>query len=188
MLKVVCDFDGLLNDLPQVWVDWIEEEFGRHFELKDIPDYSYIPKVVGERAVSFWNTPGFYSKVSPLPGAVEFVNALKDSVGKANVSICTSTPVSIIREKDAFIMENFGFQKHQIIHTPVKHPFTRGSVLLEDYKLNAIAHAVHNREPAILFDNGGIYGWAKLLPEERENILTVSTYGEILSTLQKFLE
>ena len=194
-MRVVLDYDGLLNDLPQVLLGWINDHYGREFDLKDVPDYTYLSTQVGQSVARFWKTPGYYGSVRPLPGAREFVESLKSLVGEENISVCTSTPAVIKPEKDAHITEHFGIPKSRIVHETVKHPCTRGAILVDDYRFHALDHVRNNDTPAILFDNGGMYGWSKVfryemrsLPEDkRPNLLFASSYEEILQAVTGML-
>jgi hypothetical protein len=194
-MRVVLDLDGLLNDLPQVLLAWINGEYGMQFDLKDVTDYTYISNILGRSVSRFWQTPGYYGSVSPLPCAREFVERLKLMVGDDNVSVCTITPEAVEPEKDAHITEHFSIPKSRIIHATVKHHHTEDAVLIDDYRFHVLDHVRNNSTPAILFDNGGMYGWSKVsdsemavIPEgKRRNIILASTYKDILNNIARLL-
>jgi 5'(3')-deoxyribonucleotidase len=191
-VRICLDFDGLLNDQQSAWAKWVHERFGRRFELKDIPDYDFVPNLLGPKVKEFWMEPGHYAKVSPLPGAREFVDELTKLVGTENLSICTSTPELVISEKNSFIKEHFDIPSYRVTHSYDKAIYTKGAVLIDDYKINILHHVLKNSAPGILFDNGGTYGWSSFTEEEmlnipsrgRNNILFTTSYKEIMRCVE----
>lgn len=187
MATIYCDYDSFLNDLNFAWIAWIEERFGRKVTLPQIFCWDWLRKEFGPEADEFWQTPGNYRLVSPLPGAQSFVKDLQRKYGRRNVKVLTCSPECMKDEKDRHIREHFDIAPGDIIHASVKWPHTKDGVLLDDNKSHVLAHTANNGRLGVLFDHGGNYGWTKLDPEDNAHpdlVKVARSYDEIKQILR----
>ena len=78
-LTILSDLDGVVVDLHQPWLDYINRHAGTNLGKSDIHDYQ-MEKVVpaGINVYDFLNQPGAYERLPALGGACETLQQLQD--------------------------------------------------------------------------------------------------------------
>jgi len=161
MKKVFCDYDSVLVDFTTPWIKWIQRQYHTNVNTIQMKTFNYLADYLGKGVDECWKTKGFYSEVKPLPEAPNFLSELQALAGKENVFIVTSSHPVTQPEKHEHIHTHFSIADENIIHARVKHPHTKGGVLIDDHILNCVNHSLNNKAPSIVFDYKGGYGWSK---------------------------
>jgi 5'(3')-deoxyribonucleotidase len=79
-LIVGLDVDDVLLDLTTVWLEEYNREYDDSLDKSRLHTwdlYKYVKPECGKRIYGFLS-PGLYDRVQPFPGAVEFVQAIRD--------------------------------------------------------------------------------------------------------------
>jgi 5'(3')-deoxyribonucleotidase len=78
-LDLLFDLDGIIADLHAPWLEWINRHAGTALTKMDI--HTYQMEQVAPKSVNvydFLNTPGCYSTLPPVDGALEVLQQLHD--------------------------------------------------------------------------------------------------------------
>lgn len=177
MRKISIDFDEVLYNLNEATQKFLEKTYNETVDRKNITYWSYLcdnfPKIV-----ECWSKFEHYSQGNFFDGAQDFMSELRK---KYDVTIVTSTPVTIENEKDEMIKDYLG--DVNIIHASNKHIHTKGSTLIDDGPHNIIGHYEKNEgDVAIIFDLDGEYGWNKDV-QENDRILRATSYEDVLKII-----
>jgi len=194
--KIFLDYDATLVDLMTPWLAWLSKTHGISITCRDIPRFGYVEETYGEKTSDLFREDGVYDIVHPLPGAQEFVEALKSRFGKENVLIISASYDNHRKEKEGHALAHFGVGRERFLHSGKKHLHTGRGVLVDDHPGHVIRHIRDNRSQGVIYTGGGEYAWAnpenyRLNPEflsaaeaMDKNLLRVcGTYGEILDGL-----
>ena len=133
-MVVLIDADGVLEDLSQKWVIWLNEIYGTSVRYEDLTEWDMtaaFPTLTREQVYRIDHDEDFYSRLEPIPGAVEAVKRLLDD-GHV-VYVVTTTPYQAVKAKlERAIFPYFPFLTWKnIIITCDKH-LIRGDVLIDD--------------------------------------------------------
>ncbi len=131
--RFLTDVDEVLADFQTPALGIIERLFGQRltpydFEVWDV--FSLFDKEQKEAIFAEIAKPSFCRSLEPKPGAVEAIRELR---GIADVFAVTSHfPSSTwVHERDEWLHDLFGFERHHVIHTSAKF-MVIGDALLDD--------------------------------------------------------
>lgn len=182
-MKIYLDYDSTLVNFDKAYTQTINERYGTSYTSKDLVTWDFIQEKHGKES-EVWKETGFYDKVVPITGALDFVGSLQYNFGINNIFIITASSPQSIPEKDSHIHKWFKILDDNIIHTNTKFKYTQDGILIDDYIKHICAHIEFNQQPGILFNLNKSYGWC---PDEIENkpeqLSICHTYCEILETL-----
>jgi uncharacterized HAD superfamily protein len=80
MLKAGIDLDGVLGNVSNSIINFINGIYGESFTVDDITHYKiedWFPKMTKQQAKSIFKIPRFYLNMTPYPKAIESINKLK---------------------------------------------------------------------------------------------------------------
>lgn len=193
---VYLDYDATLVDLMTPWLSWLSEAHGISITCRDIPHFGFVEATYGAKTSDLFRSDGVYGIVSPLPGAQEFVEALKSRFGDANVLVISASYDNHRKEKEEHARRHFGIGKGRFLHSGSKHLHTGHGILIDDHPGHVVRHIRANSSPGVIYTGGGEYAWAN--PEnygfdpsflaaanamDKRLLRVCGTYGEILSAL-----
>lgn len=151
------DYDEVLVDLITPWIDWINHTLkdavcfhlkGKPLELSDIKTYDWLRRKFGDPVNEFWNLPETYNIfIDPLPGAVEFIDSIRDKYDITIVSYCSPSNVD---GKRAHALKYFGIEN--FISAGDKWHHTKDGVLVDDNVGNIAHHCWNNKRAGIIFN------------------------------------
>jgi 5'(3')-deoxyribonucleotidase len=194
-MKIFCDYDSVLVNFTASWLKWIHKTYNINIRTIQMSNFNYLEEHLGSHANEFWKTKGFYGDVKVIPEAPNFLSELQGLVGKENVFIVTSSHPVTQPEKHEHIHKNFSIADENIIHARVKHPHTKGGVLIDDHILNCVNHSLNNKAPSIVFDYKGEYGWSKFtnyndvesLQKVQPFIVKCRSYESVIRQLNNYI-
>lgn len=169
-MKIYVDYDTTLVNLIDVWLEWVKEHFHVSFRTMDINRWYFLRDTIGKKAHWFYQHFGYLSdkekeSIQPFKGAVEFIKNLQDVFGAENVCILSSTGGDVDREsKISHIKCHFpmlGEEQCKLVPHGPKHPYTKDSVLVDDYSLHVLEHVHYNDSLGFLFNYQNRFGWCR---------------------------
>jgi 5'(3')-deoxyribonucleotidase len=129
----LVDVDEVLCDFQNPAFALIKEVTGmvltpEDFDTWDI--FSCLKEHEADEVFNLMEQPGFCASLQPAPGAVEFIQEMREY---ANVYVVTSPQHNRhwVYERTEWLRENFDLQKKQIIHTAAKY-MVQGDAFLDD--------------------------------------------------------
>lgn len=102
---ILCDFDDVLINFCEVWVELINEQNGTLVNIKDITEWEiskFFPTLTEEQIYKPLYEGKIWDKVTPLRGAVNYLKRLKEDGHK--VYIVTSSHYKTIETKTEKVM------------------------------------------------------------------------------------
>ena len=133
-MVVLIDADGVLEDLSQKWVVYLNEIYVTSVRFEDLTEWDMtaaFPSLTREQVYRIDWDEEFYSRLEPIPGAVDAVRRLLDDGHE--IYVVTTTPYRAVKAKlERAIFPYFPFLTWKnIIVTANKH-LIRGDVLIDD--------------------------------------------------------
>ena len=133
-MVILIDADGVLEDLSQKWVEYLNEIHGTSVRYEELTAWDMteaFPTLTREQVYAIDRDEAFYSRLKPIPGAVEAVRRMLDDGHE--VFVVTTTPYQVVKAKlDRAIFPYYPFLSWKnIIITCDKH-LIRGDVLIDD--------------------------------------------------------
>lgn len=133
-LTVLCDFDDVLINFCEVWVQLINEQNGTEVKITDVKDWEIskaFPTLTLDQIYRPLHEVEIWNRVVPLPGAVEYLQKLKDDGHK--VYIVTSSHYSTIETKiDKVLVKYFPFIDVSDVIVTRNKQMVHGDVLIDD--------------------------------------------------------
>lgn len=131
---ILVDADGVLEDLSQKWVAYLNEKYGTSVRYEDLKEWDMtaaFPTLTRKQVYGIDFDEEFYSRLEPIPGAVDAVRRLLEDGHK--IYVVTTTPYQAVKPKmDRAIFRYYPFLNWKdIIITADKH-LIRGDVLIDD--------------------------------------------------------
>src|SRR5690606_12789367 len=101
------DLDGVLADLPKAFCKAVNKKYRNEIKVSQLCNYQlgdYIPAEDKDWLEELFHSSKFYSKVEPMPGAVEFVHNL----GKVfDMYVVTARPAEVDRQTRNYVKKHF---------------------------------------------------------------------------------
>jgi len=82
MALIACDVDGVVADLNKEWLRQYNRDWNDNLRNEDVTAWDlhkFAKPECGVKIYSYIRTPLIYDKVKPYPGALAFINKLKES-------------------------------------------------------------------------------------------------------------
>jgi 5'-nucleotidase len=106
---IAIDMDGVLADVEIQFINWYEKEYGIRVSQESMLGKTESDSFPDKTAIRrFVLTPGFFSSLPLMPGAVEAVKELMENYEVYIVSAAMEFPQSLI-EKYNWLQEHFPF-------------------------------------------------------------------------------
>jgi len=168
------DLDSTLNNLDTVWLGYVNKKNSTNYTIKDITSYSH--SILSDN-FEFITQSDMYDYLDILPGAIEFIESLKE-IG--NVQIVTHTFKEHKLSKLKFIKKHFN--DIEVICTDSnKTDIVDGTFLIDDNKQHIIDHINNfNYGMGVIFSNKDTLQYNKIQEELLHNYPRLGTYNEIL--------
>lgn len=189
--KISLDYDGVLNNMMTPYLEWLASR-GVVTDIKDWDSYCYCRQHFPPWATDFWKYKDTYKYCYPLDGAQQFVHTLRERYPDVEINIVTSTPKECMLYKQEHILSHFSDKCIDAIYHVSsawdKHKHTKGGVLVDDYFVPLLGHAMKNHEPCILFNYNEIHPWIK--PLQLSEVLNhnkhyCTSYKEVLGAIDE---
>ena len=96
MLKVIIDYDDVLNDCNQAAIEKLNKEEGTRFLLSDIHKWG-ITRTLLDKRIEYFKDPLFMSTVPLRKGAKKFIKQLSKRMRYLSQPVC----IQIVRESES---------------------------------------------------------------------------------------
>lgn len=189
-MKIWLDFDGVLNNLPYAWVNWVNKNYHANITTKDILHFHWLEEEFGESVCDFWKDPNIYQNgtIQPLNGSKDFVFLLQKKYGINNVGVITHSWIGTEQVKDEFIQDYFKISN--IIHEKDKFRKSGDGILIDDNPKNTAQHCFYNRQFGFIYNRDKEYSWATAnsILTELKSITPLIRFKYSYEEILKFLE
>ncbi len=144
--RFLTDADEVLVDFQTPTLDVMERVTGVRREPHDFNTWDIFTVLTPEQLEAVFaeiQSPGYCSRLQPLPGAVE---GLREIQKFADVYVVTSPffgASTWSHERTTWLGDHFGISKEDIVHTRAKH-LVVGDALLDDKPDNVLSWAEHH--------------------------------------------
>lgn len=105
---ILIDIDDTIENLCEIWVDWLNKEYGTSVKYNDITEWDmskFFSNLTREQIFEPLYNPKFWDCVQPKPGAVEYVKKLIDE--GYNVYLCTTADYKNVRLKFENVIQKY---------------------------------------------------------------------------------
>lgn len=137
---ILTDADGVLEDLTQVWIELLNETYGRNVKYEDVVEWDMCkayPGLTRDQVYGMELQPEIYDRMRPLEGARE---VLEKIIAKGHeLYVVTNTPYEVFTDKMEKVMFKyypFLTWDHFIVTSNKK--LIKGDVLIDDGVHNLI--------------------------------------------------
>lgn len=177
-LTILVDMDDTIENFCEVWVNAINERNGTNVCVDDIKEWDItkaFPALNKETIYAPLLTEEFWQRVSPLPGAVEYLKKIMDEGHKIVIVTALCHTKTIGMKFNFVLFKYFPYLTLQDIVVTSQKQLVRGDILIDD--------APHNLE-------GGDY--IKLLynaphnvsyPDKENGMIRVENWAQIYNII-----
>jgi len=131
--RLLLDVDEVLVDFQKPAFGLLEKLCGRKLGPEDLDVWDMFTLFTEEEkqtVIAEIEKPGFCRALQPKDGAIQAVKDLRNLVDVYAVTSHFTSP-TWVHERDAQLMEEFGFKKREIVHTSAKYLIS-GDYFLDD--------------------------------------------------------
>lgn len=139
-LVILCDFDDVLINFCEVWVDLINQQNGTSVSVNDITDWNIskaFPTLTREQIYKPLNEVEIWNYVTPLPGAVEYLEKLIDD-GHVVYIVTSSHYKTIATKIEKVLMRYFPYFSPSNVIVANYKQMIHGDILIDDGEHNLI--------------------------------------------------
>lgn len=137
---ILIDADGVLEDLTQKWVAYLNERYGTSVKYDNVTDWDMtksFPTLTREQIYEIECEEKLWDRVEPYVGAVEYVKKLIDE--GHTVYIVTVSPYQAIRHKtEKVLLKYFPYLSWNNVIITSNKQMIKGDVLIDDGVHNLI--------------------------------------------------
>lgn len=136
-MRILCDMDGVSADFYGRIVEWYNRDYGDTLTVADLPVWSLgptsFPKASKDELYRYFDVPGFWRGLDPLPHCVEVLGRLQEA--GHDIVIVTAVPPSsptAMYEKLAWVEEYLPFIGPQNFVATRRKGIICGDILFDD--------------------------------------------------------
>ncbi len=134
-LTILIDMDSITCDLMEAWLGKYNEDYNDNVTIDDIKSWDthkYVKKECGRRMYRYL-TSDLYTRLKPLPGAIDAITYLRK---KHHVVWVTAAPSGSADAKVQWIKDHFpGAKKNDVCICDQKH-LVKGDIFIDDSPSN----------------------------------------------------
>lgn len=149
-LTILVDMDDTIENLCEVWVDYLNETYGTNVSLSDVTQWDMtkvFPMLTRNEIFDVLTEDSLWERITPLPGAVECLRKLHDE-GYKIVVVTSASPETVSLKLNKVLFKYFPFLTYKDVIITSQKQLVKGDVLIDD--------APHNLEGGdylkLLFD------------------------------------
>ena len=181
-LRILCDMDGVLENLSEEWIRSLNEKFGKNVVYEDLTEWDIsipYPDLTIEEIISVALEDDFYRRLKPLEGSVEYLKKLYDEGHE--ILIVTSTDYQVVKVKmDDLLFKYYPFLSWKDVVLTWLKQYIKGDVLIDD----GIHNHVGGEYTKILFTAP----YNKDYDAEGNGMIRADNWKEVYETVEKLAE
>lgn len=178
-LTILVDMDDTLENLCETWVEFLNETHGTTVHKDDIHDWDMskaFPTIENQQVYDPLFNENMWKRVTPLPGAVEYLKRLIDD-GHKVVIVTASHQNTVAMKLNNVLFRYFPYLTTSDVIITSQKQLVRGDVLVDDAPHNHIGgqylkilmDSPHNREfDAQRFGMVRVYSWLEVYDTIRQ--------------------
>jgi 5'(3')-deoxyribonucleotidase len=180
--RLLCDVDEVLVDFQRPALSILERLTGKKLTPDDYEVWDMFSLFTEEEKTLVReeiSKPGFCRALPPVPGAAEGLLEARSLVDVFAVTSHFTSP-TWVHERDAALIEDFGFKRGEIVHTSAKF-LVKGDFLLDDRPKNVTEWKEHHPDGTAML-------WH--IPNTRKlgmDDIRVRSWAEVLERIKKGL-
>ena len=181
---IVCDVDGVLNNLMEATLNIYNEAHVTNYTLDDIKTYNLencLDKTTAKQMKDIFNRPSIWNQVKPIEGAQEGLQKLIREGHQ--VYLATNHNPNTYKEKVAWIKRFFPFVEPSKIMCIQDKWLLRADIMIEDCMQTLIAKPHYHR---IIMDQP--WNQPSKYGDWVYDIYRCKNWNDILSTVNKITE
>lgn len=139
-LTVLIDMDDTIENLCETWVNYLNEQYKTKANVKDINNWDMLkafPSLSSEDLFRPLSENSFWSKVKPLPGAVEYIKQIRDDGHKVFI-VTASHPSSVNVKLNNVLFKYFPYLNYTDVIITSNKQMIKGDILIDDALHNLI--------------------------------------------------
>lgn len=133
-MVILIDADGVLENLTQEWVLYLNEKYKTSVKYEDVREWDMtlsFPGLTREQVYGAELEPELYQRLKPMKNAPEYVKKLIDE--GHTVYVVTNTPYQIVKEKmENVIFKYFPYLSQKNIIITSEKQLISGDILIDD--------------------------------------------------------
>ena len=133
-MTILIDADGVLEDLTQKWVTYINKKYGTSVRYENVTEWDMtksFPSLTREQVYGAELEEELYEQLDPYEGAVKYVKKLKDD-GHI-VYVVTTSPYQVIHAKiEKVILKYYPYLTWKDVIITSNKKMIKGDVLIDD--------------------------------------------------------
>lgn len=136
---VLVDMDGVLENLHEVWIDWLNIRYDTNVKVADLEEWdisTVFPDLSRNQIFAPLREEGLWRNVEPLGGAAEVIEGFQDSGFK--VVVLTAAHPDTVVLKYQWLREHFPMIKYNDVIFANQKQLVMGDVLIDDAPHNLI--------------------------------------------------
>ncbi len=131
---ILVDADGVLENHTHVWIEMLNEKYGRTVKYDDVKDWNMgkaYPGLTRDQIYDIELDDRMYDLMQPLDGAKECLEKLLENNNE--VYVVTSTPYKALKSKlEKVLFRYYPFLKWKDIIVTSNKKLIKGDVLIDD--------------------------------------------------------
>lgn len=181
-MTILVDADGVLEDLTQKWVIYLNEKYGTSVRYDDVTEWDMtksFPSLTREQVYGAELKEELYDQLEPYEGAVEYVKKLQDD--GHTVYVVTTSPYQIIKTKmEKVIFKYFPNLSWKNVIITSNKKMIKGDVLIDD--------GIHNLLGADYKKVLMTAPYNRAFHAEENGIIRVSSWREIYKVISEMAD
>ena len=133
-MVILIDADGVLEDLTQKWVIYLNEKYGTSVRYEDVTEWDMtknFPSLTREQVYGAELDDELYERLKPYDGAVQYVKKLMDD--GHTVYVVTTSPYQILKVKtEKVLLKYFPFLTWKNVIVTSDKKLIKGDILIDD--------------------------------------------------------
>jgi 5'(3')-deoxyribonucleotidase len=169
-MVIMCDVDGILNDLVPKTLEMYNKQSGKNFTIDDINQYNFydcLSKEDADGIVALFKDKSLWDSLKPLPGSQEGVRKLLEKGHK--IYLATATAPYNFEWKISWLEHFFPFINTNNVIRIIDKSLLNADILIDDcldHLTKNICHRIclewpwnHDKHKDYIYDIHRCYSW-----------------------------
>lgn len=133
-LTILVDMDDTIENLCEVWVDYLNEIYGTNVSLTDVTQWDMtkvFPTLNRHEIFDVLAEETLWERVKPLPGAVEYLKKLMDD-GHKIIVVTSASPETVEAKLNKVLFKYFPYLTYKDVIISSQKQMIKGDILIDD--------------------------------------------------------